>query len=148
MVTEGGDSTDYKDCDKKTIQHQFDTICKRALRDERANYLKHIQLKTKHETLCLDSQLEQLKEFQTFDTYPSDMTHFSVHNCQIAVENDLLAEALSTLPQTHRDIVLLSYFLDLTDAEIAEILNIVRRTVQYKRKCSLHKIKRYLEGSE
>ena len=45
-----------------------------------------------------------------------------------------------------RDIILLSYFLDMSDAEIGELLNVVRTTVFRHRKSALAKIKQYLEG--
>ena len=44
------------------------------------------------------------------------------------------------------DIVLLSYFLDMSDAEIGKLLNVVRTTVFRHRKSALAKIKQYLEG--
>ncbi|MEF2715126.1 MAG: sigma factor-like helix-turn-helix DNA-binding protein, partial [Bacteroides uniformis] len=44
-------------------------------------------------------------------------------------KNELLAEALNALPERKRDIILLSYFLDMSDAEIGELLNVVRTTV-------------------
>ena len=47
----------------------------------------------------------------------------------VLVKNELLAEALNALPERKRDIILLSYFLDMSDAEIGELLNVVRTTV-------------------
>lgn len=51
----------------------------------------------------------------------------------VAIENEDLANALTVLPDDKRDIVLFAYFLDMTDQEIADKLDMVRRTVQYKR---------------
>ena len=45
----------------------------------------------------------------------------------VLVKNELLAEALNALPERKRDIILLSYFLDMSDAEIGELLNVVAR---------------------
>ena len=53
---------------------------------------------------------------------------------------------LNALPERKRDIILLSYFLDMSDAEIGELLNVVRTTVFRHRKSALEKIKQYLEG--
>ena len=52
----------------------------------------------------------------------------------VLVKNELLAEVLNALPERKRDIVLLSYFLDMSDAEIGELLNVVRTTVFRHRK--------------
>ena len=54
----------------------------------------------------------------------------------------------STLPDEKRDILLLSYFLDMTDREIADKLNMVRYTIQRKRVKSLKEMKQRLEVNE
>lgn len=67
------------------------------------------------------------------DEYPSEATLFDVQGYDVAISNEKLADALTALPEEKRDIILLSYFLDMTDQEIAEKLNSVRSTIQYKR---------------
>ncbi len=57
----------------------------------------------------------------------------------------LLAEALHTLPKGERITVLLYYFFNKSDVEIAEILNIPRSTVQYRWTSSFKRLKRFLE---
>jgi len=52
----------------------------------------------------------------------------------------LLAEALHTLPDDKRQAVLLYYFFNMTDVEIAEAMKIPRSTVQYRRTSSFEKI--------
>ena len=59
-----------------------------------------------------------------------------------------LAQALTELPDEKRDILLLSYFLDMTDREIADKLNMVRYTIQRKRVKSLKEMKQRLEVNE
>ena len=55
---------------------------------------------------------------------------------------------LTVLPDDKRDIVLLAYFLDMTNQEIADKLDMVRRTVQYKRAQSLKELKKEMEVTE
>ena len=45
----------------------------------------------------------------------------------ILIENDLLADALNALPQDNRDILLMYWFLEMADREIAERMNLARR---------------------
>ena len=66
----------------------------------------------------------------------------------VIVHDDRLAQALTELPGEKRDILLLSYFLDMTDREIADKLNMVRCTVQRKRVKSLEEMKRRMEVEE
>lgn len=82
------------------------------------------------------------------DEYPSDQFLFDVLGYDIAVKNERLADALGSLSDDKRDIVLLAYFLDMTDQEIADKLNVVRRTVQYRRASSLKEMKKRLEVVE
>ena len=49
------------------------------------------------------------------------------------------------LPQEKRQAVLLYYFFNMTDVEIAEAMKIPRSTVQYRRTSSFELLKRYLE---
>jgi DNA-directed RNA polymerase specialized sigma24 family protein len=57
----------------------------------------------------------------------------------------LLVEALRTLPKEKRKTVLLYYFFDKLDVEIAELLDIPYSTVQYRRTSTFKRLKRFLE---
>ena len=60
-------------------------------------------------------------------------------------KNALLAEALTALTERKRDIILLSYFMEMNDADIARKLNLVRSTVHEHRTRSLEILKIMLE---
>ena len=81
------------------------------------------------------------------DEYFKDAFSFSVMGHDITVSDELIAEALNALPADRRDIILLAYFLNMSDREIAERLNIVRRTVAYRRASSLQELKKFMEGN-
>jgi RNA polymerase sigma factor (sigma-70 family) len=53
---------------------------------------------------------------------------------------------LDALTADKRDIILLSYFLDMTDKEIADRLNMARSTVAYRRTTTLGELKKLLGG--
>ena len=57
---------------------------------------------------------------------------------------------VAQLPKGKRDVILLSYFLDMTDREISEKLNIVHQTVSKRRRATLKELREYLvkEGFE
>ena len=84
----------------------------------------------------------------TFDEYSTDYQNFKVLEYDIAVRDELLAETLQELPERKRDIVLLSYFLDYTDVEIADLLKIVRRTVNDQRNKALKELRERMEGKK
>ncbi len=55
-----------------------------------------------------------------------------------------MADALAQLPEGKRDVILLSYFLEMTDREISEKLNIVHQTVSKRRLVTLKELREYL----
>ena len=79
------------------------------------------------------------------DEYPAEQQIFNVFGCDIAIESTLLAEALSSLPDKKRDIILLYHFLGLTDQEIGKLLNMIRTSVQYHRTSTLQLLKKIME---
>ena len=130
---------------KKTVRHQFDSFCRKVLRDEARNYAKHIAWRSDHEVSLSELSEEQMTKLYVLDEYPSEQFHFHVQGFGVTVRNEKLADALNTLSDEKRDIVLLAYFMDMTDQEIADRLNLVRRTVQYKRTSSLEEMKQRME---
>lgn len=133
---------------KKTVRHQFDSFCKKVLREEARDYYKQLARRSEQEASLSELSEEQLERLYVLDEYPSDATLFDVQGYDVAISNEKLADALSALPDDRRDIVLLSYFLDMTDQEIADKLNSVRSTIQYKRTSSLKEMKRRMEVCE
>ena len=57
----------------------------------------------------------------------------------------MIADAIHSLPEEKEEAVLLYYFFDMSDAEIAALYQIPRSTVQYRRTSSFELLKRYLE---
>ena len=64
-----------------------------------------------------------------------------------AVKDALIAEALQTLTEKKRNVVLLSYFMDMSDADIAREMNLVRSTINEHRRRSLELMRKNMEES-
>lgn len=67
--------------------------------------------------------------FAILQSFSMTSRTFEVIGHSVCIDDETLAEAISALPVDRRDIILLSYFLDMSDAEIANVLNMVRRSV-------------------
>ena len=91
--------------------------------------------------------LQEEEQLFTIDRYfadeEADDKSFFVAGMEITPK--LLADAIHALPEEKRDAVLLYYFFDMSDPEIAKLLNLSRSTVQYRRTSSFELLKRYLE---
>ena len=133
---------------KKTVRHQFDSFCRKVLREEARDYLRELMRRAAHEVPLSELSEEQMERLYALDEYPSEAIHFDVQGYDVAINNEKLADALTALPDDKRDIVLLAYFLDMSDQEIADKLNMVRYTIQRKRVKSLKEMKQRLEVNE
>lgn len=67
--------------------------------------------------------------------------YFKVLEYDIEVRDPRIAMALKKLTERKRDIILLYFFMDMNDVEIAESMNLVRSTVCEHRKRSLEILK-------
>ncbi|MDY0410519.1 RNA polymerase sigma factor [Virgibacillus soli] len=128
-----------------TIENQFDYICKRAMEDERKNYLKHLSKISKQEVSFSDTGDYLINQFSTIDSYSIDLQIFTLNGFNIGVENDLLGEALQNLTDKKRNIILLYYFMGMSDAEIAKVLKLNRSTVYRHRNSGLAFVKNFIE---
>ena len=123
------------------IRYQFESYCKRLLRNEKNYYVRKMRRIAEHET-----NLKEVDKLYTMDEYPVEYFQFSVDGETVEVRNELLANALTSLPSEKRDTVLLAYWLGKTDAEIAQRVNRAKSTVQYQRTRTLEKLKKYMGG--
>jgi len=88
---------------------------------------------------------EELSQIAVEDRYFQDDHIFEVLGVPVVVTGDVLAEILAQLPEGKRDIILLSFFLEMTDREIAEYLHIVHQTVSKRRIGILKELRKTLE---
>ena len=131
---------------QKIIQEQFDSFCKTVLRNKSRNIEKQRKRIGEME-ICFSALSEKdVDKICSVDNYPSDYTRFYVFGHQIDIKNEQLADAISSLPGEKRDILLLSYFLGMNDREIADLMKIIKRTVQRRRCSSIRNIKEKMEG--
>lgn len=128
------------------IRCAFNGFCKLALKREAMN--AHRDTKQRQLREVTFSDLSPLEENQLYvcDKYFADdeaEQSFVVGGKEITAK--LLAEALHSLPEEKRETVLLYYFFDMSEREIAKFCNLSRTTVQSRRTSSMKLLKRYLE---
>jgi RNA polymerase sigma factor (sigma-70 family) len=128
------------------IQREFDSFCKKVLREKAIELKRQLNRRREREATFSDLSPQELAKLATVDKYFEDEYVFSVLGESVDVSNYELGQALNELPDNKRDIVLMSYFFDMTDREIAEKLSMERRTVTNRRRSSLRKLKRIIES--
>jgi hypothetical protein len=132
-------------CYEKTIRHQFDLICKLAIKGEMVEYIRHMNFRQKYELMLSELSEKELSKLFIMDEYNVEHYYFQVLGYDIEVRDALIAEALQALTEKKRNIILLSYFMKMCDADIAREMNLVRSTIHEHRIRSLEMLKRIME---
>lgn len=83
-----------------------------------------------------------------WDNYETDYTIFNVCGNDIRVYDDELAEALKQLSERNRETLLMYYFLEMNNEEIAKKQNISRSGVFQNRHNSLALMKKLLKEKQ
>lgn len=133
------------DKDNKRISNQFGCFCSRGLKNEAHNIHSEYAKQREHETSLTELSSDELLELSANDTYFADEHIFKVLDKEIVVVGNELAKALMKLPPEKLEIVLLSYFMDMTDAEIGRTLNAIQQTICKRRTSTLKLLRDYLE---
>ena len=128
------------------IKKQFDSFCKTLLKNEMIDYERARSYRQKHEVSFSELTQEELSRLNTEDDYIAESEVFRVLDYDIEVKDELISEALKYLPEKKRNVILLSFFLDMTDTEIAKHMNLVRSTIHHHRVSSLQALKKIMEG--
>ena len=130
---------------QKTIQCQFDCKLKRVVKGIVRNYRKELRRRRNKEISYCELPEIVVEKLAVWDEYESDYTAFDVCSIEIRVLDDDLADAIKKLSEKDRAILLMYFFLGMSDTEIGYKLKINRTTSFRSRKNSLEKIRKMLK---
>ena len=111
------------------IRKQFDSFCKTLLKNEMIDYERERNYRLKYEISFSELTQKELRQLEIMDDYIVESEMFHVFDYDIEVKDELIGEALKSLPEKKRNVIILSFFLDMTDTEIAKYMNLVRSTI-------------------
>ncbi len=120
---------------------QFDRYCKLVLYHEALDYLREMQRRRDRETSFDALPQAEMDKLCTEDHYPSDSYIFSSHGYDLLIDNELVADAFSSLSKDAQNILILRCVLDMTDQEIADLMGMSRSAVQRRRAKTLKELR-------
>lgn len=120
---------------------QFDRYCKLVLYHETLDYLREMQRRRDRETSFDALPQAEMDKLCTEDHYPSDSYIFSSHGYDLLIDNELVADAFSSLSKDAQSILILRCVLDMTDQEIADLMGMSRSAVQRRRAKTLKELR-------
>lgn len=127
--------------------HVFDAYCREVVKNRALNLHDQFDRRENLEInlsalseatlnrLCCEDQYE----------YPAEMA-FLIRDMEIPVRDKLLADALAALPVKKRNVILLSYFLEMSNREIANELDMTEAAISTRKSSGLARLRRWLEG--
>lgn len=133
---------------QKTVQCRFDCCLKKVVRSVVKDYRKELARRKNRETSFCELPDVLVDKFAVWDEYDVDYTIFNVCGMDIRVLDDELADALKKLSERNRNNVLMYYFLDMSDTEIAEAQSISRSGVYQNRQHVLELMKDLLKEEQ
>lgn len=133
---------------KESIERRFHAFCKAVLHNEACNYYRERTRKIQHEI-----SYEYLQKNTPFAPHSIDEyfvlqdkpTDFTVSGQIVTVYSEKLAKALLCLSERQREIILMRYYLQLRDKQIAALLGKPRTTVNYQKNAALKQLRKEME---
>ena len=133
---------------QKTVQCRFESCLKKVVRSVVKDYYKELNRRKNKEISFSELPDVLVDKMAVWDDYETDYTIFSVCGIDIRVLDDELAEALKKLPERKRNTLLMYYFLEMNNEEIAKKQNISRSGVFQNRHNSLALMKKLLKEKQ
>lgn len=131
---------------EKAIRLQFDCLIRKVIDRTVKNYYRELVRRAKHEVPFCDVTEADLSHVAIIDEYSMGYTVFPVYGTEVRVFDERLCEAIKALSERQRNIVLMFYFLEMSDIEIGEIIGNSRCSVYRSRMKALNIIReKYME---
>lgn len=131
---------------QKYQEQTFDSFCKKVIRNTAISIYREMTARAEREVSLSDLSDSDMASLCTVDTYHTYSKEYTVLGHIIKIYNPQIGEALQFIQPKLRDIILLSYFFDYSNTEIANLLRISYSTVINRRNAALNKLKQQIEN--
>ena len=133
---------------RERIERRFHAFCKAVLHNEVCNYYRERKQKIQHEI-----SFEYLQENTPFAPHSTDEyfvlqdkpTDFTANGQIVTGDSEKLARALLRLSEWRWEIILMRYYLQLRNKQIAALLGKPRTTVNYQKNTALKQLRIEME---
>ncbi len=127
------------------IRKQFEVFCIRVLQNEARDCYRELSRMSKKISLFSELKSDQLNNLSSIQEYDSDFYLFKINGYEIKIRDALIGEAINKLPKKKQDIILMSFFLEMSEADIAKQMKLGQSTIHYHKVNSLRELKRIME---
>ncbi|MEQ7226417.1 sigma factor-like helix-turn-helix DNA-binding protein [Enterococcus avium] len=133
---------------ERAVRLQFDCLARKVIGRTVKNYNKELARRAKREIAFCDLPDGVIDKIGFIEEYSNVFTTFDVFGTEVRIYDESLCEAIKQLSERRRTILLMSYFLEMPDCEISDILEMARTSVYRNRMQTLKLIKESFEKGE
>ena len=127
-------------------ERNFDVFCKKTINNLSA-YAMRSYINSQKRNLTIDNCIiQEINSAQVEDDYHVYGRTFTVRGISLVVRDEVMGECLQFIPPDKRAVLLLSYFGDFSDTQVARILDISNATVIYRKKDALRRLRALVEA--
>ena len=129
-------------------ERTFDVFCKNTIKNLSAYALRTYFNTQKRKQSLEDYMIQEISSAVVEDEYHTYGRTFMVRGKSLVVRDEVMGECIQFIPPDKRAVLLLSYFGEYSDTEIARILGISNATVIYRKKDALRRLRKLMEAMD
>ena len=126
------------------LERSFDAFCRTVIRNEAINAHKRITARAQKEIPLSALSHSELSNLYYEDSYHPYCKTYYVQDTPVRIYDPSLGEVLQYLTPQRREIILMTYFLDYSDTDIARLLRVSSPTIHNRKRAALEKLKELL----
>lgn len=127
------------------LRAMFDSYCKTVLRNESRD-IKRAMIRRSKRELMMDEPMQYIFDLISHeDTYPSVKLVLHADRFSCEVYRDSLYEAMLSLPERQRLVLILGFWHQWTDEKISRYMEVTSRTVYNLRQRAFQTIRSFYE---
>lgn len=133
---------------RKYQENRFDSFCRKVIRNACMDNRKSRMKREKRFSSLEAMQVEALELERVEDTYVTYSRTYKVKGIDVTITDERIGEAIQFIMPNQRAVLLLSFFKEYSDMDIARLMKISHKTVAYRKQMAMKKLRHLLEGME
>ena len=123
------------------LEQTFDSFCKTVIKNASISLRRHYKYLYEYEV-----PLSEAETYFVEDTYELESVELHLDEHVFQIKDIELAAVISSLPIKRRNVILMSFFLEYSDTELARIYDIAPSAIAYRKECALNQMRELLRG--
>lgn len=126
-------------------EQTFDAYAKRLIRNESIDARRELARRTEREVSLSALPYDDLPAVAHEDKYCLERLGIHSRAGEVEVLDHLLGQAIMSLAPKWRDVIVMYYFLDMSDEKIGGLLQLTAGAIRHRRQTALERLRTMLE---